>query len=327
MNCKRLLCLVLSLALLSTCALAAAAPTAAAYTVEPGNAHDAVMVWGTASELGDDTVRLQNDDEQAAYSDIVLRVTEDTIILDAVTGAERKFSDLKQDEILYAYTSPVMTRSLPPQSNAELILCGIPADFGAPAYAQIQSVTARDDGGMDVLMDNAVILHLSGDTKLMAYGDASGKLEDLKPGVMLLSWYQVVALSYPAQAAPDQVMVFPYRYAGYLSAAPDQLSLNGKALSLSDAEAPFVQDGRLMLPVRKIAETLGNEVQWDGVGHRVSVSHDGTEVYVVELKTNTAVREGDMVFALSAPAVLKNGVTFLAAEDILLFHNLMLSAG
>ena len=82
-----------------------------------------------------------------------------------------------------------------------------------------------------------------------------------------------------------------------------------------------------MLPVRQIAETLGNEVQWDGVGRRVSVSHDGAEVYVVELKTNTAVREGDMVFVLSAPAVLKNGVTFLAAEDILLFHNLMLSAG
>lgn len=332
MKLRRLLCMLLCLTLLGTCALAAdplisSASEQKTYSVSQPNAIQLVRVWGSVTELGEQSLRLQNDNSQAAYSDIVLKITDDTRILDAVTGAKKAFSDLQKDATLDAYVSPAMTKSLPPQSNAVLILSGIPADFGVPTYAQIDQITSREDGGVDLLMSDDVILHLQKDTKITAYGGASVSLEDLKPGTMLLSWYQVVALSEPAQATPDQIMVFPYTYDGYLSAVPGALSVNGKAVVLTDSARPFAQDGTLMLPVRKTAEALGCTVEWDNAGRRVLVSKGDSILYTVSLNDNTASRgDGASSTALSAPPILENGVTFLAAEDLLVLQNVKLAA-
>ena len=330
MNCKRFICLVLSLLLLSTAAFAgnmliAPAPSED-YTLDAVNDHTPLRVWGAVVELGANSIRLQNSNTEDAYSDVVLHVSEDTLILDAVSGAKKTFSDLKENETLYAYISPVMTLSLPPQTTAELILCNIPADFGVPNYMQVESVTALDKG-YDVLTSDALVLHLNGDTKLLANPNGTTtSLAEWKPGDMVLAWYDMVAESYPAQAWPTKVMVFPGDYNGSLSAAPGSLSINGKAIALDSTERPFVQNGRLMLPVRKVAETLGLDVQWNGKTREVSVSAGGTPLYVIQIDSSTALVEGDMVISLTAPAVLKNGVTFLAAEDLLSYHNLKLES-
>lgn len=331
MKLRRLLCMLLCLTLLGTCALAADPLNSPAggqktYSISQPNAAQLVRVWGSITELGEKSLRLQNDSGQDAYSDIILKITDDTLILDAVTGVEKAFSDLQKDATLYAYASPAMTKSLPPQSTAVLILTGIPADFGVPTYAQIDQITAREDGGVDVLMSDDVILHLQKDTKITAYGGASAALADLKPGTMLLSWYQIIALSEPAQATPDQIMVFPYTYDGYLSAVPGALSVNGKAVVLSDSARPFAQDGTLMLPVRKTAEALGCTVEWDNAGRRVLVSKGDATLYTVSLNNNTASRgDGASSTALTGPAILENGVTFLAAEDLLVLQNVKLA--
>ena len=327
MNCKRLFSLVLALLLLGTTALAAPS-LSAEYEIQPANDLESPRVWGTAVELGDNTIHLQNSDDQDPYNDIVLHVSEDTRILDAVTGAEKTFGDLRKGETLYAYVSPVMTLSLPPQTTAELILCNIPADFGVPSYLQVESVTVSDDGNVDVLTNEALILHLNATTDLLDNPDGvTVNLADLKPGDRVLAWYDVVAESYPAQTWPSQIMVFPGDYSGYLSAGLGTLSINGEAVTLSQTELPFAQDGKLMLPVRKTAETLGLEVRWDGATRQVSVSDGSTSLYVIDIDGGTALVEGDMVVALTAPAILRNGVTFLAAEDLLNYHNLKLAAG
>ena len=56
------------------------------------------------------------------------------------------------------------------------------------------------------------------------------------------------------------------------------------------------------------------------------MSASGTPLYVIQIDSSTALVEGDMVISLTAPAVLKNGVTFLAAEDLLSYHNLKLES-
>ena len=326
MNCKRLLSLVLALLLLGTTALAAPAASAE-YEIQPTNDLESPRVWGTVVELGDNTIHLQNSNDQDPYNDIVLHVSEDTRILDAVTGAEKTFADLRKDETLYAYVSPVMTLSLPPQTTAELILCNIPADFGVPSYLQVESVTVSSDGNVDVLTNEALILHLDATTELLDNPDgAYTEPTDLKPGDKVLAWYDMVAESYPAQTWPSKIMTFPGDYSGYLSAGLGTLSINGEAVTLSETELPFAQDGKLMLPVRKTAETLGLDVQWNGETRQVTVSDGDNALYVIDIDDGTALVEGDMVVALTAPAILKNGVTFLAAEDLLSYHNLKLAA-
>ena len=133
--------------------------TAAAYEVVQRGQTTPVLVWGQAAELGEDSLTLVNDSEGAPYESIILDIGEDTMILDAVTGEVRAFSDIRQDETLYAWVSPAMTKSLPPITTAELILCGIAADYGVPSYAEVQAVEETEDG-LDVYVSDQMILHL-----------------------------------------------------------------------------------------------------------------------------------------------------------------------
>ena len=246
--------------------------TVPAYSVVQRGQTTPVLVWGQAAELGEDSLTLVNDSEGAPYESIILDIGEDTMILDAVTGEVRAFSDIRQDETLYAWVSPAMTKSLPPITTAELILCGIAADYGVPDYAEVQAVEETEDG-LDVYVSDQMILHLGTDTQLLAGPGTTGEaaLTDIVPGTRLLSWYSVVGLSYPAQAAPEKVMLFPSSYDGWVSTEGLEITVNGEVLSLTGANAPRVEDGHLLVPLRALAETLGCQVTWEPYTNRILV--------------------------------------------------------
>lgn len=283
-----------------------------------------IMVYGRATELEEDRLRLQNDNPTADYSDIVLYVGEDSIILDAVTGERKTFADLKEHESLYAYVGPVMTRSLPPISNAVLILCNFPADFMAPTYAEVQQVLPGEDGNLSLLMTGDIVLHLSADTGLLPYGEeGEAALSGIVPGTRLLSWYSMVMESYPSQAVPTKVMVFPYGYGGYVEIRDvDDISINGGKLDIAPVAA---EDGTLMLPVRAFAEALGCTVTWNAADPgRVTVEKEGLPVYSFHAGAAEATVEGDMVMGLTAPALTQDKTAYLAAADLIRFHGLKL---
>ena len=81
-----------------------------------------IRVYGTVTEINGSQVTISNDNQDDPYSTIILNINEDTLILTAEDCKEKTLKDLQKGDILYAYVSPVMTRSLPPMSNAELLL-------------------------------------------------------------------------------------------------------------------------------------------------------------------------------------------------------------
>lgn len=316
MKWRRICALALSLTLLAGTAMASAA---AAGTAETGP----VRVWGVVKSVEERSVSLENGDDADPYQKITLNMGDGTVILDAVTGADAALTDLEVGETLYAYVGPAMALSQPPQAYARLVLRGVPADYAPPRYAEVERVTARADGGVDALMSGNIVLHLSAATEMTAHGAKNvPTLADIKPGTMLLSWYSMVLETLPAQAAPSRVMLFPYRYEGYASAGAGTLSVNGKAVALSAAEAPYVTgEGRLMAPVRKFAEALGCQVLWDAAHPSdVVVTRNGEELYRFTAGGTSATVGGDMVRALTCPAAAGWGVTFLCADDLAALH-------
>ena len=343
MKLKKLLCTALSAALVCTAALAADTPAydpgendacvglplapngektgeeTPAYTLSQDPMLP-VMVWGTA-HVEEGRVLVTNDNEGAKFPELLLSVTEETAILDAVTGAVKNLEDVRDGETVYAYAGPALAPSLPPQAHAAILLCNFPADFGSPIYAEVQRVTAGEDGKISVLMTDDIVLHLSADTELLAYGAKNvPTLEDIRPGTRLLSWYTMVMESFPAQAVPSKVMVFPYGYAGYAELNAGEASVNGTAL----AAAPVVEEGSLQVPLRAFAEALGCEVIWDAAAGTATVRRDGQELYSLHPGEDTAVVEGDMVVTLSAPSRIRGGLTYAAAQDLLAWHELKL---
>ena len=148
MKMKRMVSLCLSLFLLTGAAFAAETPVSPApsYEIAPVTDQTLTRVWGTAVEVGEDQVRLNNSNEEDPLSDVILNVDEETLVLDAVTGEEMSFDQVEKDDVIYAYVGAAMTMSLPPQAYAQMILCNIPADFGVPSLEQIQSITACGEG-------------------------------------------------------------------------------------------------------------------------------------------------------------------------------------
>ena len=336
MNHKRLLASALAAALtlsLAVPALAAepagadAAAEAPAYELVQRGATFPTRVWGAVVELGDMSLTLENSNESAPYQKVVVNVGEDTVLLDAVTGEERTFDDLRAGETVYAWVGPDMTKSLPPISTGRVILCGLPADYAAPTYAEVESVTETESGA-NVYLNNDVVLHLSADTGYLAapgWEKESVGAADIVPGVRVLAWYSAVALSLPAQASPSKVMVFPSDYDGWVSTNGLEVTVNGQTLALEGAAAK-VENGRLMVPVRALAEALGYEVAWEPYTNQVTVARDGAECYHFTSGGDQAAK-GDVTVGLVAPANAVDGVTFLAMDDLIVLHGLKLSAG
>lgn len=294
-------------------------PQGPAYTVTQRSAAP-IPVHGAVVEKGEDRIYLENSNESDPYNKIYATISPETLILDAVSGARKTFADVREGETVYAYVGPAMTRSLPPMASAELVLCNIPADYAVPTYCQIQSLTEGDDGRLSALTDRDVILHLNGDTELLSLDpEGTATLSQLKPGTKVLAWYSVVALSLPAQATPDKIMVFPYSYAGYAVAGESGVVLNGTHEIMG-----LVEGERLLLPLRDTAEALGCTVTWNAAAQSIDVSAADKLIYSVTVGGENATA-GEGGLALLTVPTLVDGVTYLALDDLLVLHSLKLA--
>ncbi len=88
-----------------------------------------IRVYGPATKLEDGRISLDNQSDMSSSGEMILNLSDQTYILDAVTGLPVAFDEIKDGDTIYAYIGPAMTMSLPPMTNAQLILTNIPADF------------------------------------------------------------------------------------------------------------------------------------------------------------------------------------------------------
>lgn len=334
---KTIVTAALACSLLATAAGAAAAAPANAVPPAPGGEGSAAQApayevkqyrndtplhfSGTAVELGEKGFTIQDESQEGTYNKVVVNVSDETVILDAVTGEVKGLADVEKDAQVVAYVSPLMTRSLPPIANGVLVLVNIPADFGVPTYSEVLNVTPREDGGVDLYVSGNMVLHLSDDTELTAYKTKNVvSLADLKPGTRVLAWYDVVMMSFPGQANPGKVMVFPYGYQGYVDTDAGKVLLNGQDTGITGRAV----DGRLMVPVRAMAEALGCEVAWEAQTNAVAVKRGEDTLYTFTIGGDSATLDSDLFLGLTVPSVAQDGVTYMALDDLISLHELKL---
>ena len=92
---------------------------------------------------------------------------------------------------------------------------------------------------------------------------------------------------------------------------PDGLNvnLNGQFLTFEDAR-PIIVDGRTMLPLRSILETMGAKVDWDALARTATATFADGTVVKATLDSDTLVVEGDETVAVKMdvpPLVDDNG--------------------
>ena len=162
-------------------------------------------IHGPVTKTENGRLVIDNQGSTGYTGEIVLNISpETTKILDAVTGYPVAMEDIRDGESVYAYISPVMTMSLPPITNASLILCNIPADFRVPDYQQADVLTINDDGvSGSVKTTDGTTYTIPADCEIVPYLTRNiVRIQDLTEGRMFLVWAD-------SQNRASRIMVFP----------------------------------------------------------------------------------------------------------------------
>jgi len=163
-----------------------------------------VYVSGSVINESGNTIEIKNVNQDG--STIILNITDETYVVDSVTGKPVSFKD-RVGEYVAAYHSPVTTRSMPPISNAVLIMVNIPQDYMLPHYARVESVTKKDKAVIVVIDGASLRVIINEDTPVTDSAGNAVSTDDIAAGTDLLLWYPFVALSWPAQATATKVVV------------------------------------------------------------------------------------------------------------------------
>ena len=183
----------------------AASPEDSTAAVE-NTASSSIRVYGTVTQIENGQILLENDEEGAAYPQVLLNLTEDTLILSGEDCSQKTLSDIAVGDTLYADISPAMTRSLPPMANAFTVFCEIPEDSAVPTYAQITDISTDDDGTLRITTDQELILIPGENTAVLSLdGGETLAASDLAVGDTILAKYQIMTMSIPAQTSPEEI--------------------------------------------------------------------------------------------------------------------------
>ena len=123
--------------------------------------------------------------------------------------------------------------------------------------------------------------------------------------------------------------VFAAGNAAESSAFTIQVGLDKKALSLDGLpRQPYREGDALMVPLRRIAEALGYQVDWDGKTGAITVDdnyiqratlHNGTAQVVFD--SHLKVIDMSRTIDNAAPTVIHDGVTYVPLDFFMEFFN------
>ncbi len=151
----------------------------------------ALRIYGSALHMEDGRLSIDNQSGVSFEGEIILNISqESTRILDAASGAPLALEDIEDGETIYVYVGPTMTMSLPPMTNADIILADIPADFKVPDYVEIDSVVTDAESSQTVLtaLDGTEYV-LAEDCDIFPYLTRNMvTLDDLTQGKKVIVW-------------------------------------------------------------------------------------------------------------------------------------------
>ena len=314
----RIMALLACTAALCVSALAAGTEDPADHAYVPDPQYD--VYWGTVTQQENGKLLVQKPGETAPTDGIVFWLREDTVILDAVTGAPVSAASVRDGSTVYAWTSgyTATTMSLPPQATPEVLLVNIPADYRVPQYDVIvradglTSLGIPDRSGISVTLSDGSVYQVWEDAKITPYLTRNRvTCQDLLPGTRVLIWADDAGQA-------ERVLVFPYAYPGYLALnGCGRLYINGTAtLEPSALRHPY-GDARLYAPIRAVAEAAGFQVSWDKEYGAVVKTDSGETVFFIRPDQKQA--HGPAVSgqpSLSGPCLIADGVSYLELHDL-----------
>ncbi len=152
--------------------------------------YEMVTAWGQIKSIDGDRIVMENLGQTAVPGEVVIQIVDQkSRVVDAVDGLPVAVSDLKAGDFIYAYLAPVMTLSLPPITNAEMIITKAPADYKVPEYLNIKDAVTQEDGSIELTAYNGSTYHVPADCSITPYLTRNMvSLQDMTHGRSVLLW-------------------------------------------------------------------------------------------------------------------------------------------
>lgn len=139
------------------------------------------------------------------YKDgIMLKINDETIIIDPITEKKMTFEDIKKGDTIYAQYSPIMTKSLPPISNAQRV------EIINHVAITEGNITDIDLDSKKVLIDNVDGVHFMVNTSTVIVNEKGENIEfkNLTKDMKIRVYHdQMMTLMYPAKTGIKKIVV------------------------------------------------------------------------------------------------------------------------
>lgn len=256
-----------------------------------------LSAFGEVEEIGEDYVVVKTDDG-AAVARVQLNVTDESAILDNVTGKFVNLTDIKAGERVFAYFDDKLTRSIPAQSALIALFTNVEESTPALVWT-VEDVAHSNSSSKILTVDN-------GGLEITVNTDAA-----IKAGDRVAAWYDVVMPSLPAQATADRVVVLISSDKAEVAeekteeaapvADPKWVTVNGEKLAVVVEKL----NGEAMVPLRAVAEKLGFELTWNP---------DEMSAHITNGTVQTKVAMGDTTYYMQT--AIEGAVGLTGPQDL-----------
>jgi hypothetical protein len=234
--------------------------------------------------------------------DIVLLNAEDAYILAGGSGSRLRMADLAPGMVVSAYHSQAMTRSIPPRAKAIAVVTG--SGPTAAQYFRADEVEQRLDGVRVLDRSRGQYVTIKDDVLIYPWQIAAGQ--------ELLLWYQISAMSFPAQGTAEKAVLLNHEPAEVIVRLPEGIvKAGGRIIPFAPPSAS--RQGELFLPLRAVSEGLGYTLLWDQERKIAALYKEQTGVLMVAGSRLYAKNDGQNIYLSSAPLV-KDGKTLVPLE-------------
>ncbi len=178
----------------------------------PETMPSAVTVMGSIAEIGAEeeipNVLVNIDGDEA--NQILLHISEETALIKA-DGTPITLSDVAADSKIVAYHSIMVTRSLPAQSTAFVLVLLENEDDFYPIY---MVATDKTEEGI-ASEDGNYIAAPAEECEVVPYKTRNiVTLDDVKAGSKILVWSRIMTMSIPALLNAEKIMILPEAVSG-----------------------------------------------------------------------------------------------------------------
>lgn len=288
----------------------------------------------TVTSINDESIETVLEGQDAENFDNVINytITDATVVFGMADGEKKSLEDVKAGDTITVFTNAYAPAPLilPPQYQANVIMVNDNEKISSERFADVDTYVLREETLTNA--SNTLALNLDESVKIV---DTNGKAVDAKDlfDKDLLVVYSTSTKSIPAQTTPITIVVLGENEMAlaqlHQPAALEETPAPEATDSPEDFEVDFSKittvkvgnetitnvytdaNGNLMLPLRKITETLGFTVEWDG-NLRAVMLNGG--MYSLKIGENSYVKGRMMPQELSVAPEITNDLTFVPVD-------------